>query len=62
MVHTVQEESDQRCLRAERRWSRTGDPILTIDARAVHNATQHLTCPHDRAGESRCREVSSRAA
>jgi hypothetical protein len=44
------------------RRNRTGDPILTIDAPVVHKASQHLTCPHDRAGESRCPEVGSRAA
>jgi hypothetical protein len=33
------------------RRNRTGDPILTIDAPLVHNASQHLTCPHDRAGQ-----------
>jgi hypothetical protein len=42
MVHTVQEESDKRCLRAERRWNRTGDPILTIDAPGVHVPAQYL--------------------
>jgi hypothetical protein len=33
------------CGGAPRR-NRTGDPILTIDARVVHDALQHLTCPH----------------
>ena len=42
------------CGGAPRR-NRTGDPILTIDARRVHNALQHLTCPHSYAGERRCR-------
>jgi hypothetical protein len=43
MVHTVEEESDSRCLRAERRRNQTGDPILTIDARGVHDPSQDLT-------------------
>jgi hypothetical protein len=38
------------------RWNRTGDPILTIDARAVHAAVQHPTCPHIRPGERHCRK------
>ena len=54
MVHTVQEESAQRCLRAKRRWNRTGDPILTIDARVVHDPWQDLTYPHNHTGEQRC--------
>ena len=37
------------------RRNRTGDPILTIDAPQVHEATHHLMCPHNRAGERRCR-------
>ena len=32
----------------------TGDSILTIDAPVVHNALQHLTCPHNHTGERRC--------
>jgi hypothetical protein len=32
------------------RRNRTGDPILTIDARDVHNASQLLASPHNRAG------------
>jgi hypothetical protein len=43
MVHTVEEESDPGCLRVERRWNRTGDPILTIDVRVVHVAMRRLT-------------------
>jgi hypothetical protein len=35
------------------RRNRTGDPILTIDARVVHNALQHLAWPHNRADERR---------
>jgi hypothetical protein len=35
--------------------NRTGDPILTIDARGVHNAAQHLMCPHDCADQRRGR-------
>jgi hypothetical protein len=30
--------------------SPTGDPILTIDAPVVHDAMQHPTSPHNRAG------------
>jgi hypothetical protein len=41
---------------------RTGDAILTIDARVVHDALQHLTCPHNSAGESRCRAVGRGAS
>jgi hypothetical protein len=37
------------------------DPILTTDARVVHNAAQHLVCPHNRAGERRCRRVNGGA-
>jgi hypothetical protein len=37
------------------RRNRTGDPILTIDAPAVHDVSRHLTSPHIRAGERRCR-------
>src|SRR4029453_10026105 len=32
------------------RRNRTGDPILTIDARRVHNAVHPLTSPHIAAG------------
>jgi hypothetical protein len=42
------------CGGAPRR-NRTGDPILTIDARGVHNAVQNLASPHIRAAERRCR-------
>ena len=31
------------------------DPILTIDAPAVHNAVYHPTSPHIRPGEKRFR-------
>ena len=48
------------CGGAPRR-NRIGDPILTIDARVVHDAVQHLTSPHNRAGE-RCWRGSSRGA
>jgi hypothetical protein len=44
------------------RRNRTGDPILTIDARRVRNALRGLTCPHDRAGERRCRRLGRGAA
>jgi hypothetical protein len=37
------------CGGAPRR-NRTGDPILTIDARVVHDALRHLASPHNRAG------------
>jgi hypothetical protein len=37
------------------RRNRTGDPILTIDAPVVHNTSQDLTSPHNRAGQGRCR-------
>jgi hypothetical protein len=36
------------------RRNRTGDPILTIDARAVDNAMQYHASPHNRAGQRRC--------
>jgi hypothetical protein len=52
----------QRCLCAERRWNRTGDLILTIDARVVHDAMHHPALQDNRAGESCCREVGSQAA
>jgi hypothetical protein len=38
---------------------RQGAPVV-VDSppeSMVHNALEHPTCPHDRAGESRCREV-----
>jgi hypothetical protein len=43
-------------LRAPRR-NRTGDPILTIDALAVHTASQPLMSLHIRTGEKRCRKL-----
>jgi hypothetical protein len=33
----------------------TGDSILTIDARGVHDPSQDLTYPHNHTGERRCR-------
>ena len=36
------------------RRNRTGDPILTIDARGVHDPSQDLACPHNHTGERRC--------
>jgi hypothetical protein len=39
----------------------TRDPILTIDARTVHDAARHLTSPHNRPGERRCRGLRSRS-
>jgi hypothetical protein len=39
----------------EPRRNRTGDPILTIDARVVHNAVQHLIYPYNRTGGRSCR-------
>ena len=35
---------------------RTGDPILTIEARMVHSALRALTWPHNCAGERPCRD------
>ena len=50
-------EDDQRLRCSEPMWSpcrnRTGDPILTIDAR-VCNAKQHNTSPHKRAAGRPC--------
>jgi hypothetical protein len=37
------------------RRNRTGDPILTMDARVVHNSMLHLAYQRDRAGVRRCR-------
>jgi hypothetical protein len=34
------------------RRNRTGDPILTIDAPAVHNAKRHTTSPQSRSWEA----------
>jgi hypothetical protein len=48
------------CCGAPRR-NRTGDPILTIDARMVRNAVHHLAYPRNRAGERRCRGLDREA-
>jgi hypothetical protein len=44
------------------RRNRTGDPILTIDARGVHAAMQHLTSPHTHAGGRRFLGLGCEAA
>jgi hypothetical protein len=43
------------------RRNRTGDPILTIDAREVHNASQHLTYPYNRPGQRHRRHLRREA-
>jgi hypothetical protein len=48
--------------RVHPRRNRTGDPILTIDARVVHEAVQHLTYPRNRTGERRWRGSGRGAA
>jgi hypothetical protein len=53
---TRQVRSSKRSLTDAR--DRTGDRILTIDARVVHDAVQHLMNPHNQAGERRCRRWS----
>src|ERR671915_5103 len=42
------------------RRNRTGDPILTIDARVVDTAVQHLELPHIPTGERDCRGLGRR--
>jgi hypothetical protein len=41
------------------RRNRTGDPILTIDARVVHKPMQHPTSQHNHTGKRRCRGLGS---
>jgi hypothetical protein len=38
-----------------------GDSILTIDAPGVHNASQHLTYPHNRPGQRHCEDFRREA-
>ena len=48
--------------RVEPRRNRTGDPILTIDARGVHDALQHLTLLDNCAGQRRSQNAWREAA